>query len=82
MKTIPSDTDTTPTVALPDLLTLTEAADAARVTVKTISRWIADGRLPIVRMGRRVLIRRDTFAAFVDATTETATSGPLAGRKA
>jgi len=71
-----------PTQALPDLLTLSEAADAARVKAKTISRWIADGRLPVVRMGRRVLIRRDTLVAFVDATTQTATSGPLAGRKA
>lgn len=65
----------------PELLTRAEAADLARVHIDTLGRWIADGRLPVTRLGRKVLIRRSALFAFIDQSTTTATTGPLAGRK-
>ena len=54
---------------LPPLLTLREAAQLLRVSTKTISRWIAEGRL---RSGRsahggsgRVLIARTEVQRFL-----------------
>lgn len=67
---------------LPDLLTRAEAADAARVSLETLKRWIAAGHLPTVRPGGRVLVRRDALAAYLEACSTTATAGPLAGRRA
>lgn len=66
----------------PDLLTYPEAAAALRVHYKTFRKWVATGRLPIVRLGRRVYVRRTTLAALIDAQSEAATCGPLAGRTA
>lgn len=66
----------------PDLLTYPEAAAALRVHYKTLRKWVATGRLPIVRLGRRVYVRRTVLAALIDAQSEAATCGPLAGRTA
>lgn len=41
-----------------DLLSTTEAAQYARVTSKTIRRWIDTGRLRERRAGRKLLVRR------------------------
>ncbi|HMR34390.1 MAG TPA: helix-turn-helix domain-containing protein [Geminicoccus sp.] len=40
------------------LLTAAETAKALRVSLRSMRRWIADGNLPVVRLGRKVLIRR------------------------
>ena len=32
-----------------------------KVGTSTLRRWIAEGRLPVVRLGRRVLIRRESL---------------------
>jgi excisionase family DNA binding protein len=45
-------------------LTRREAADTARVSTKTIDRWIKAG-LPVSRPGRRVLIDMDDLLEFV-----------------
>ncbi|MGE3152147.1 MAG: helix-turn-helix domain-containing protein [Nitrospiraceae bacterium] len=37
-----------------------------RVGESTIRRWIRDGRLPVVRLGRRVLVRPEDLSAFVE----------------
>ncbi|WP_062200111.1 helix-turn-helix domain-containing protein [Demequina salsinemoris] len=63
------------------LLTRDEAAVIARVHVDTLGRWIADGRLPVVRLGRKVLVSSAALAAYIERSTTTATSGPLAGHK-
>jgi excisionase family DNA binding protein len=58
------------------LSTVPEAADALRVRRKTVYKWIAERRLPAVRVGRRAvriptsaiaaLIARNTTPARVD----------------
>lgn len=49
----------------PKLLTVEEAADAARAPVKSLREWIAAGRLRASRPGRRVLVRRVDLARFL-----------------
>lgn len=51
--------------SLPALLTVTEAADTARTSPSTIRHWLAIGRLPSVKPGRRRLIRRADLAALL-----------------
>lgn len=65
----------------PELLTRSEAAAIARVHVETLARWISGGRLPTVRLGRKVLIARPALEAFIERSTTVATCGPLAGRR-
>lgn len=46
----------------PSLLTLEEAASAARTSASTVRHWLAIGRLASVKPGRRRLIRRADLA--------------------
>ena len=50
-----------PTPALPDYLTYAEAAELLRVSVRTVSRYVADGRIDAVTLptGRPRLRRAD-----------------------
>ena len=50
-------TSPTPTVPLRPLLTVPEVAALLRLSPRSIHRLIADGRLPIVRLGRAIRIR-------------------------
>ena len=48
---------------------LIDVATMARelsVSAETVRRWIRMGDIPIVRAGRRVLIRREALREFVD----------------
>jgi excisionase family DNA binding protein len=36
-----------------NLLTIQEVADWAKVTTKTIYRWISDNKIPAIRLGNR-----------------------------
>lgn len=63
-----------------ELLTLAEVGKITRTAPRTVARWTADGRLPVVRIGRRVLVTRRAIDAFIETSTKTATTGPLAGR--
>ncbi|HEY2406835.1 MAG TPA: helix-turn-helix domain-containing protein [Polyangiaceae bacterium] len=47
-------------------LQLPEAAQIARAPLKSIRRWIADGRLAHFRPGRRVLVREDDLLAYIE----------------
>ncbi len=47
-------------------LTPREVADELGVTVRTVQRWIADGRLPADRVGSRVRVSRSSLAAVSD----------------
>lgn len=50
-----------------DLLTRAEAAERARVSSATLSRYVANGRGPTVtRIGRKVLFRADHLNAWLD----------------
>jgi len=46
--------------------TISEAAEEAGVTRQTISRWIAEGKLPAEKIGREKLIEKDAFRQFRD----------------
>jgi 3-methylcrotonyl-CoA carboxylase alpha subunit len=50
-----------------DELTPREAAVELGVTVRTVQRWIADGRLPARRVGSRVRVSRSSLAAVAEA---------------
>lgn len=47
----------------PELLTVDEAAELLRVTAQTVRRWVAEGRLPALRLGRAHRIPRAHLTA-------------------
>ncbi len=49
------------------LLKVPEAANVTGYAASFLWKLIADGRLPAVRVGRSVRIRRDDLEAFLDA---------------
>ncbi len=50
----------------PDLLTVPEAAKFLRVGRGTVTRWIADGVLYSVRLGRQRRVTRAQLGSFLD----------------
>ena len=61
---------------MPDDLTPRQVADELGVTVRTVQRWIADGRLPAIRVGSRVRVSRSSLSAVADGTA-TKPAGPI-----
>ena len=61
---------------LPELCTVREAAGFMRVDEKTIRRWTSDGRLPCVRVGGLVRLRRADLAEMLKRGLQAAGSGP------
>ncbi len=53
-----------------DILTAREVADELGVTVRTVQRWIADGRLAAERVGGRARVSRSSLAAVHDEAHE------------
>jgi excisionase family DNA binding protein len=49
------------------LLTRPEAAEALRQSARTTDTLIANGELPAVRIGRRVLVRQQAITQFIEA---------------
>ena len=50
------------------LVSLADAADALAVSTRTVRRYIADGQLDAVRLGRKTLrIKLDSIERFLDA---------------
>lgn len=50
------------------LVSLTDAADILAVSTKTVRRYIANGHLEAVRLGRKTLrIKLDSIEGFIDA---------------
>ncbi len=47
------------------LLDIAMAARGLKVGQSTLRRWVREGKLPVVRLGRRVLIRPETLDEFV-----------------
>jgi len=52
-------------------LTPREVANELGVTVRTVQRWIADGRLPAARVGSRVRVSRSSLSAVIDTPPST-----------
>lgn len=53
----------------PRLLTPEQAAEILAVRPVTVRSWIADGRLPRVKLGRCVRVPADAVARFIEANT-------------
>ncbi|HET7388903.1 MAG TPA: helix-turn-helix domain-containing protein [Nocardioidaceae bacterium] len=50
------------------LVSLNDAADALTVSTRTVRRYIADGQLDAVRLGRKTLrIKVESVERFIDA---------------
>lgn len=56
-------------LALPELLTKAEVAPLLRVKPKTVERLIQRGELTPTPIGRKVLVRRDVLAAYIEKMT-------------
>ena len=53
-----------------DRLTPREVADELGVTVRTVQRWISDGRLPAERIGARVRVSRSSLSSIRTAAPD------------
>ena len=49
------------TTGKPPLMTAHQVADLLQVSLRTVRRLIADGRLPVVRIGHSVRISKEAF---------------------
>lgn len=49
-----------------NLLSLEEASGELKISIHTIRAWTYQKRFPIVKLGRRVLVRREDIEAFVN----------------
>lgn len=48
------------------LLTVKEAASMLRLSVSALTALRAEGKLPYVRLGKRVLFKRETLLQFIN----------------
>jgi excisionase family DNA binding protein len=55
-----------------ELLTVREVAQTLRVSPMTIRRYIADGKLSAVRVGRSVRVSRDAIERFIEPVAPSA----------
>ncbi len=61
----------------PELLTVGEAAELLRTTTKAVYASLERGQLPgVVRLGRRVLFRRDDLRKHVGLVASPSSCGP------
>jgi len=51
-----------------DFLTVPEVAERLRMTAMTIYRWIEDGKLPAVQIGKHYRIRASDLDAVLDSS--------------
>lgn len=49
-----------------ELLNLREGAKDLKVSIHTLRSWTYQRRIPFVRLGRRILLRREDVEAFVN----------------
>lgn len=59
-----------------DLLTVRETADLLRVSQLTVRRYIAGGRLPVVRLGRNIRIDREEIVRLLTRPDRAALGTP------
>jgi excisionase family DNA binding protein len=50
-----------------ELLTAQEAADRLRITTRTLRRWIKDGKITAIRIGRTLRVRIKDVDKLVDS---------------
>jgi len=51
---------------MPELLSLKEGAKELKLSIHTLRAWIYQKRLPCVRLGRRVLLRKQDLEELVN----------------
>ena len=51
---------------MPELINLKEGAKELRLSIHTLRSWIYARKIPFVRLGRRVLLRREDIESFVN----------------
>ena len=51
---------------MPELLDLKEGAKELRLSIHTLRAWVYQKRIPFVRLGRRVLLRREDLERLVE----------------
>ena len=51
---------------MPELLDLKEGARELKLSIYTLRAWVYQKRIPFVRLGRRVLLRREDLESFVN----------------
>ena len=49
-----------------DLLNIPEGADFLRLSVHTVRLWVFQKRIPVVRLGRRVFLKREDLLAMIE----------------
>jgi excisionase family DNA binding protein len=69
-----------PVSAEPQFLLVPEVAAIARVSVGTVRHWIAIGKLPSVKPGRRVMVRLAVLEQFLAAAERVPKAGLPRGR--
>jgi excisionase family DNA binding protein len=47
------------------LLTMRQAAEELQLSIHTLRAWCSQRKLPFVKLGRRVLLRREDLESFV-----------------
>ncbi len=57
--------EASPPTSVPEVFTRAEALARLRISENTLGRLIASGRLPVVRLGRRVFIRASDVEALL-----------------
>ena len=55
----------TPAPASERLLTIADVADRCQVSSRSVRRWIDDGRLQVIRLGRNVRVCEGDLAKFL-----------------
>ena len=48
------------------LVSMTQAAQELSVSIHGLRRWVAERKIPVVRLGRRVLIKREDLDRLVE----------------
>jgi excisionase family DNA binding protein len=62
-----------------ELMTVAEIAAVLKLNQQTIRNWIDQGRLPAVRIGRRVRVKRIDFQQLLASAAGSTTSTPPVG---
>lgn len=48
------------------MLTVSQAAKELAVSIHGLRRWISERKVPVVRLGRRVLLKREDLEEFIE----------------
>jgi excisionase family DNA binding protein len=52
-------------MAAPDVMTKKQASQYLKISLATLERWMAAERVPVVKLGRRVLFRKESLDALL-----------------